>query len=368
MTSTRYRCFCMSIAILFGALPASAQTAMSVGTGLGLEAYTFSDPDAVGTRTIRLLTAPFAGRVSIGSRLTFEAVGAWARGEVERADGSSATLSGLTDTQLTFAYSVVPDRMSISLVALAPTGQSEQDDQEAEVAGAVAADLIPFRITNWGGGGGIGLVTTVAHAFGRVGAGLSGAYLVGREFDLLDGTDYAYRPGNQLVIRAAIDAGVGTAGKLGLQLTFQQSNDDEVNGSNLYRSGSRYQAIASYAFALGTSSGAMYAGAVHRDRGTFLLDTATDAPAEDLFVAGGNIRLRSGNLVLVPGADFRLHRRANGENQGWSAGVGGSLEFGRNTLILPTLHGRFGNVLVRDGVETGFRGVDLGVTVRFGGR
>jgi hypothetical protein len=277
-------------------------------------------------------------------------------------------MSGPTDTQVSLGFAIVPERLSIAIVALAPTGNSEQDAEEAEVAGAIAADLIPFRISNWGSGGGLGVTTTISHSFGRVGAGISGAYLVGREFDLLEAQEFAYRPGDQLVIRGALDASVGNAGKLGLQLTLQQAKEDQVNGSNLYRPGRRYQAIGSYQFAMGRSSGVVYGGAMHRARGTFLLETGSDAPSQDLILVGGGLRIALGGVVFAPSGDVRVQRRSDGTDQGWSAGVGGSLEFGSNVRLVPTGRARFGNVLVREGTESGFSGFDAGLTLRFGGR
>jgi len=369
MLSRTQNVLCSGLIGLLVAVPAVAQNRAAAGIGAGYESYTFKDENVVGIRSITLLTAPFAARIPLGSRVWLEATGAWARGELERADGSVATLAGLTDTQVALGLAIVPDRLSIALVGLAPTGTAEQNAEEAEVAGAIAADLIPFRISNWGSGGGIGVTTTIAHSFGRVGAGISGAYLVGREFDLLEAQEFAYRPGDQLVIRGALDATVGSAGKLGLQLTLQQAKEDQVNGSNLYRPGRRYQVIGSYQFAMGQSSGVVYGGAMHRAQGTFLLETGSDAPAQDLILVGGGLRIALGrSVVFAPGGDLRLQRRADGTDQGYSAGVGGSIELGSTVKLIPSVRGRFGNVLVREGIETGFSGLDAGLTLRFGGR
>ena len=41
------------------------------------------------------------------------------------------------------------------------------------LAGIVAADLLPFRVTSWGSGGGIGMQLAATRRFETVGAGLS---------------------------------------------------------------------------------------------------------------------------------------------------------------------------------------------------
>jgi hypothetical protein len=112
----------------------------------------------------------------------------------------------------------------------------------------------------------------------------------------------------------------------------------------------------------------IYGGGMHREQGTFLLETGTDAPAQDLYLVGGGLRIAIGGIVFAPGGDVRLQRRSDGTDQGYSAGAGASLEFGSSMKVIPSVRGRFGNVLVREGIESGFSGIDAGLTLRFGGR
>jgi len=355
-----------------GVVVAFAQSTQGViGGGVVLESYRFADPDAAGLEGLTLLTVPLAFRAPLGRFLVLDFGGAFARGSLSRADGSTAHLAGLTDTQMTLSAVVVPDRLSLGVVALLPTGKQRVTDEEAEVAGAVSADLLPFRISNWSTGGGLGLSTSVAQSAGNVSLGLAASYVVGREFDLLESTEFAYRPGNQLVVRGTLGAPVGDAGNLELQFTLQNASEDRVNGSNLYRPGNRLMGLTSYSFRAGsTGSALVYAGVFHRSEGTYLLETSSDAAAEDLLLAGGGLRVPVAGLVLQPSVDLRVVRRGNGLDQGNSLGVGASAEWPRSPslTLLPLVRGRFGTVRVRDGVETGFTGLDAGLIVRFGSR
>ena len=356
--------------IAWGTGPLQAQANRTVaGGGLIFEGYRFSDPDATGIEGLSLLTVPFALRAPLGRTVTVDFVGTFARGSLQRSDGSSVALSGLTDTQVSLSAAVVPDRFSIGAIALLPTGKQKHTDAEAEVAGAIGADLLPFRISNWSTGGGIGLSSSVAHSTGTVGLGISASYVVGREFDLLAAEDFAYRPGNQLSVRGVLDASVGDAGKLALQLTFQKASEDRINGSNLYRPGDRFYAMTSYTFRAGvTGSGIVYTGLFHRSSGAYLLESAFDAPGEDLWLAGGGLRIPLRGAVLQPSVDLRVVRRSNGVDQGYLLGAGTSLEWVRagGVTLIPSVRARFGNVLVREGIESGFTGLDAGLIVRFG--
>ena len=366
------------LALLLGLAPACLAQQGNVGLdqanagfGAAIESYHFSQPDHTGMHSITLVTLPFAGRVPLGHIAALDVSGAYAHGSVDRADGSTATLQGVTDTQVRLSLRLREDLATITAVALLPTGKEKLSGDEAEVAGVVAADLLPFHISNWGSGGGAGIATAVAHSFGGFGMGASASYMVGRRYDLTNAPTVAYRPGNQLRARIALDAATGLTGKASLQLTYLHSSDDQVDGANLFRSGDRFQAMGSYAFAAGArSSGIAYIGTLHRSRGTFMLATPLDAPAQNLYLAGGGFRLPVGASVLLPSADLRVLRRADGLDQGTLGSVGATAEFrpgGGRVVLLPGLRARLGRVLASAGTSSGFTGFEVSFGARFGG-
>ena len=351
-------------------LPVTAR-AQSPGAGVsaGYESYHFSDPEQTGMQTISLLTVPLAARVPLFGGAALDLHGAWARGSMRLADGSTVTLQGPTDTQLGLVLPLKRDVASLTAVALLPTGKQKETLDEALVAGVLASELLPFSISNWGAGGAAGMAAAVEHAFGRFGVGGSASYLVARRYDLLEENGFAYRPGNQLRARLALDATTGATGKASLQLTYLHSSEDAVDGSNLFRPGDRFQAMGSWAFAAGErSSGILYAGVFRRDQASFLVARPVQPPAQTLFMAGGGARLPVGRSVLLPSLDMRVLRRSDGLSQGVMAGLGGSAQIPLGGVtVLPEARARLGHVVVSEGSETGFTGFDLGLGVRFGG-
>lgn len=374
MTRHVIRAAACTAALLLGlAAPRHARAqvqAHGVGAAAGLEHYSFSDDAAAGIRSLSLFTAPFAARAAFAP-VTLEVAGAFARGTLTRPDGSDATISGLTDTSLRLSVPVARDRLTLSGALVLPTGRTRQTLEEAEVAGAIAADLLPFRVSNWGTGGGVDVSAALALPVSGFGVGLRLGYALAREFEPLEDRDFTYQPGDQLYARLALDRTIGYAGKASVHFTYQRFQDDALGGRNLFRAGDRVQLMGSYAFAVGGgSSGVAYAGVMHRSRGTYLGSTA-EAPAQDLILAGGGIRIPTMHALLLPGADLRVFRSADGVGQGYVIGIGGSAEVPLGTgglLLVPTVRGRFGNLLVREGSESGFTGIEIGAGLRWGGR
>lgn len=346
-----------------GQLPPSQVTG-----GVGWETYRFSDAEAVGLGSVSLVTAPFSAGADLHPSVRLRIRGAYAAARIERADGTTASIRGPVDTELQVEARVGPDRLRVAGVVQLPTGHSGYSLAEAEAAGVIAADVLPFRITNWGTGGAAGVHTSLAGRVSDVGVGASASYLVGRKFDVFAGEEFAYRPGNQLSLGAAVDRNVGRAGKAALQLQMTRYGDDELGGSNLYRSGNRVQVTGSYAFAAPRFSTALvYAGTIHRSRGTFL-ETPQSVASQNLLMTGAVMRMPVSWGVVVPTVDLRALRSGDGTDQGYTASVGGSLERAVGSLtLIPMVRARFGRVVVFEGARSAFSGVDLGLSTRFGG-
>jgi len=349
--------------------PASAQTARA---GLGIvpviEYYKFADPAVVGIESLSLTTVPLAVRIPLAATVSLDVVGAFARGVLTRQDGSSVTVSGPTDTEIRLTARLARDAVSVTAVALAPTGKSELTTEEADAAGAFAADVLPFRITNWGSGGGIGLAVALARQMGTFGAGLSAGYVVAREFDPLAEQSFTYRPGSQFHITGALTSVVGAAAKASLNVSYQRFSVDEANGLNLYQSGDRLQARGSVAFASGErASGIVYLGWLHRAEGEYR--TSFDViPARNLVFTGAAFRTPAGSLVLTPGVDLRVQTRGPAAFGGFVAtgGLGAEAPLG-SVVLLPSLRARFGSVKDSDGTSSTLTGIELGLGIRFGG-
>lgn len=346
----------------FGTPPLEAQ---SVGAGALLQTFRFSESDATGIGTLSLVTLPFSASVPLGSLADLNVAGAFARGSLDDASGTS-TISGLTDTRVSVGFGAHWAR--VTAIAILPTGKATQTLQESRVAGAIAADLLPFAVSHWGGGPGGGVNLSAAGPVGAVGMGVSVAYLARQSFEPLDAQEFAYRPGDLLRVSVALDGTLGDAGKGTMRLTYERNGEDQRDDANLFRSGDRYQVVGSYAFPVGAgSSGIAYASLLHRSEGSFL-ENSQSLSSQDLVIVGGGVRIPMGTRVVQPDVEARLFRRGDGVDQGYDVAVGATYEIpGAGWTVVPSARLHLGRLEVRDGVETGFTGFEVGVAVRHGG-
>jgi hypothetical protein len=353
-----------------GALAASGAAAQvsdpSAGAGVLMESYTFRSPAQVDVQKVSLLTVPISVRMFLAPQLEFGMNGAYASGSLTRQDGEAATVSGLTDTDIRLTYATAGDRLRVSGVALVPTGKSKLTAAEMDVMGVLAADLLPFAISNWGSGGGLGLSAAVALPVSDASnLGVSAGYVVARAYEPLSATTFAYRPGNQLQARAAADRTFSTSAKASLQLSYVHFSQDQNAGTNFYQSGDRLQAVGSVAFAAGArGTGLVYAGYLQRQQGQYT-SVVQVTPAQNLVYAGTGFRQLIGGLVLVPTLDLRVVGNRAGVEQGRTISAGLGLEIPAGGVeLLPLARARLGHVTVRTAQESDFTGFELGLSIR----
>jgi hypothetical protein len=349
--------------------PAAAQAGWSLpgslrlmaATGLEYQRYTFSEPSVLGAHSISVYAIPLDAAVPLVGRSRLEFHGAYASGTLTRGDGTETTLSGLTDSQLRIALPVGNDRMGATLqaVALLPTGRETLTNQEADLAGILASDLLSFPIVDWGSGGAVGLDLSGARAVGRGSIGLGASYLVARQYQPL--SEFHYRPGNQMRLQLAADQNVGPASKLTLALQYEHFDTDERDGTNLYRAGDRYQAMGSFAFAVGSASSViLYAGGIERGAGAALVDGVPVYPRQQLLLVGSGGRVRAGRVTLVPRVDFRRVNASGDLPDGYIPSAGGSVELPLGPVVLSAgARGQFGKVGSSDA-----NGVSYSLTLR----
>lgn len=347
----------------------STGPAISGGAGATFQTFRFSDADAVGIESISLLTTPFAAGARLGSNLRLEVSTTFAQGSLNRPGGANTSLSGLTDSRVQIVADLVQNRVTLTGQLSLPTGADSFTQEEVGLAGAVAADLLPFEISSWGSGGGAGAGIAFFQPAGNVGIGGSLGYTVPGEFTPVDDGDFRYRPGAALALQGVVDYTLDRRSRLALQVSWNRFQDDQVQGVNLYRSGDRLEARGSMAFAAGArGSGVAWAGYLHRSEGAYL-DDLRSRPAQGLYFAGAGLRHSWGDLVLAPTADIRVQRRDDGVDQGTLVGAGLRVEVpAGETVVIPRIHLRGGSVLIREGVESSVIGVEAGLAVRFGGR
>lgn len=363
----------LAAGLLTGGPVTAQQPTFSPGIGVRYESFDFRSPDAVGMERLSLLTVPLGASVRINRALELGISAAWASARLEEPDGNELKLDGPTDTEVRLVVHVGQDLLTLTGIALLPTGSESLTSEEADLAGAIAADVLPFTISNWGSGGGAGMSAAIVRPLGSFAAGLSVGYVVAREFEPLSEDAFSYRPGNQLQVRAVLDRTFGRSSKASLVVSMHRFQKDEIDGNNLFRTGDRYEVQGSWAFALGASSaGIFYGGYLHRDQGEldeseFIVETRI-LQAQDLLFGGLGFEFRAGSAMFRPSADLRVLRRDDGVDQGYTIDAGTSVDFPVGQLsVAPRVRGRFGNILLQEEVETRFLGFDIGLGLRWRG-
>lgn len=363
----------LATSLLLSASALPAQTApigagsAGFGSGVHYQHFTFGDAGAAGVESLSLLTVPVAARAPLLDGLTLDVGTRWARAELTAPDGSASTVEGFTDTNVTASLDLADGEATIAAVAALPTGKSSYTVEEMDVAGVLASDLLPFRVSNLGSGGGFGLRASTARDLGAVDAALSVGFFRSGEFDPVEGELVAYRPGDNLSVRAALAAPAGAAGEIGLQVGYQHYGDDQLDGTNLFRPGDRIEALGTYSFALGSrSAGFLYGGYHRRSQGTHLQGLDPVA-GEDLLLAGGGLRLRLGSVLLRPSVDGRMLERDESSHDGWQVRAGARAEWRTGSVtLIPTVRGHLGSVTLRPGAQSDVSGVEAGLTLRLG--
>jgi hypothetical protein len=363
----KFRLALLCLATFCAVQPVVAQgDGVQIGGGGVAEGFAFQTPGAVGMQSIALYTAPFAARYT--GPFIVELSGAYAFGTLLDTDGKRSSISGLTDTSLRMALPLAGEHITLATTVYLPTGNATQTLQEATVAGVIAADLLPFRITNWGSGGGFDASATLAFPVGGFGVGARFGYSAAREFEPLENgpTVFSYQPGDLKYVRIALDRTIGASAKASVSASMQQFDDDAFNGANLYRSGDRWEILGSLDLAAGDrASASLYGGLLHRSRSAFLNGTGQIAD-QDLIVAGAGLRIPLERALYLPSADLRIFRSADGLGQGYMVGLGTAMEFPfRSALLIPTMRGRIGRIVVNDQNRSGFIGAEAGFALRF---
>lgn len=352
-----------------------------VSAGVEVQSFSFAAPSAVGARSATLVVLPFAARLLALPAFSLDVAGAYARGAVTDASGGTATLSGLTDTELRATVRTVGESSALSLTAdaLLPTGHATLGTGEMPVAGLVSSNLLPFRISNWGFGGGADIEVSASHGGAAGSIGATVGYRLAERFQPIAASAVRYRPGNAASERVVGELTTSGGGMLSIELAASEYASDRWNGTSLLKPGERLFALAGLAVPVGyVASASFYGGALYRSGGALsqslalsgLLAGVQAPPSETLLLAGASVRLPWGESVLVPALDFRALRRADGTGQGWLATVGTSAELPLgtgNVHLVPSLRLHLGRLLVSKGLQSGVQGLDLAVGLGFGG-
>lgn len=365
-------------------VPPMAVTGQVVGVGTRVESYALGNAEELRVSSIRLLSFPFDVRAALAPWVGVSVAGAYADARATLANGEDASVSGPVDTRVSVELRAGGARLTAS--ALVPTGQVVESTEAATVVGLLSTDLMPFSVTQWGTGGGLGADLAYRLRPGRAAIELSLGGTVLSESTVLSGGPATYRPGREVRARASVETGVGSAGVFQVLAGFQDFDGDTYGDDDVYLPGYRVQGLASLAFPLRAGASVMGYGAVyHLGSGDFPAETPAvplgqvplagtrQHPARTLVVVGSEMRLRLGSLTVAPNGDVRVLRNADGVGQGWLVSIGSSA--GLRTLrsvsadgvvVEPGLDLHFGRLVANDGIRSSIVGARVSVSLRWG--
>ena len=355
---------------------AGAQTPseQALATGLHFQGYAFDD--SIGVTAANLMLVPIAYQLPLGDRLGFDLYTGYARGAVERRD-VVYQLNGPVDTRVRASWVATPWAV-LMLGVNVPTGKSTHDTEEAIVAGAMATNLLGFREASWGTGLAVTSGVATAHRFGDWGLGLGASYRLGSEFEPRADTAVGYTPGNEALVRLALDRNVGASGKFTAGFTLQNYSADKLDRRDLFQSGNRWRGDVTYSFRAGRSSvWSLYLADIWRERGDITLDvldtdgsivgdTTFHTGTQNLMIVGLAGSMTVGRTLLRPSIDARVQQREEVGGQGWLLGGGLDVPLRlRGYEVLPAGRLSYGNLEAESGKAYPFWGAELGLTLRW---
>lgn len=243
----------LALATLVLATDAVAQRAPSslvVQADLGtvVQSFTTGEGEAVQQVSVPL-------RASVRHR---SGVGASLRGAFVRAQGDALReLSGLADVQLGASYlrRMNGAAVELSLGATVPTGAATLTPDEFATATVIAIDDYAFDVSTLGQGAAVtpGIAAVVA-AGPRLALGAGAAYRVRGSYQPFAGDTVAYAPADELVLSGGLDAQIGRASTVALDVSVIRFGDDAFGGRT-YRPGNRVAATMRWAWGAGLVRG-----------------------------------------------------------------------------------------------------------------
>lgn len=366
--------------------PASA-SAQGATTGVLVQTYTMSAPEAIRVESLQLMTIPVGAHIPLLSWADLTLAGGFARASLSLPNGPTSEVEGLVDSRVRIAVGAGP--FSLALTALVPTGDVVETLEQATLVGLLSSDLLPVATTQWGSGGGFAADLGLRRRIGSTGFGFSVGYLTLRESDALGVGTIAYRPGSQVRARVTAESHVGRASVLSLMLGVQSYASDTFDDIDFFRSGFRIEGVASLALPIGARESLLaYGGLYNSGAGSTRVPAAfsgvddgalfpgtRDPLTKQVALAGVEARVTRDGWAAIPSGEIRLLRTAEGLGQGWVSSIGGRVEYrvagarrGAQIVIEPSAAFRLGQLIAHRDAESGVRGWETGVAVRWEGR
>lgn len=247
--------------LLAPALAAQASDALYTRwTGLsGFEFQSYSFQPGIAVKTASQWNIPLAVVAPLGAHISLDLTTHVAGANVSIDSGPSASLTGLTDTQLRLLYTLTRDRAVASLSLNLPTGMHSVSTSEFTVAGAIGSNYLAFPVSSFGTGFGLTAGAAYAVPAGAWNLGLSGSLHYAGSYAPFNDQPISYKPGVEIRARAGADRLVGSSGRVLLGLSASTFSTDQFSDSGTisaarYAPGLRFIGDAGYQRVLGRTT------------------------------------------------------------------------------------------------------------------
>ena len=333
----------------------------------GVEARGLSFQSGLGVKSVTEVAVPFVVIWPTSPRLSFDLGGRYATVSYTPDSAAKSTISGLTDIQARGVYQLVPNTVVFTVAVNLPTGKTQLTSAQVPAAGAIASDMIPFPVANFGSGFNVTSGLAVAVPVGGWAVGAAGSYRVNGGFTPFSDTSASYKAGGEFRLRLGADRIVGQS-RVSLGFTFSSFAEDNFASSPIFQSGKRYIGQASWSFPIGNAGLAVYVWDLYRSAGSTPI-TGVTTQKRNVLTVGASGSLQLGATVLRPMVEFRNHSLGTGSlaaaGKLFSLGARYELPVNERMSLVPILRLDLGNVVnPSTSKAVSFTGWDAGVTLR----
>ena len=342
------------LALAVGAAPVGAQNVALYDhwnglTGVLYQNYHFDQGLVNGVETSAQWAIPIVAVAPLGRGMSLDLSTNYAHSTVTLYSGQSQSLSGLTDTQLRWLYTLGRDRAVTSLSVNLPTGV-HFPVSDLSVSGSVGSNFLSYPVSTYGTGFGVTGGAAYATRAGSWNVGLAGSLRYLASYKPFSDQGVEYKPGMEGRIRGALDRIVGQNGHIVMGLTYSTFSTDTYNGSGTftagwYDPGSRFIGELGYAHLLGRNTLTFAAWDYYRlESGA----SASPPPKENIFDAELRFAWQAAQKLQVePVVGFRQWSPADYRG-GRLATFGANLRYAFAERFSGQLTGRYGPGWVYD--------------------
>lgn len=369
------RAMVVSLGLFLVVTDLAAQARVEVNTAVLFESYEFDA--GLPFTGVTQLSVPLTVGVPLGRAGVLTLSSGLTKIDLTASEGlgqGDRSLSGIVDTEARVSFSLVPERFSLLLTAVAPTGIEALEIGEGPILTALSSQVVGFSTTNLGAGGSAGAGFAGSLPMGEMALGFAGTFTHAMAYAPVLGEESEWKPGDEIRIRAGLEGPVGTNSYVRIASVFSRRGKDKLGEEDMGGVGNRIHGYVALNQGMGNGALTLY-----------LFDSYRSAPQVESTAAGAVV-LPKGNLLalgakaaipvgretrLMPRVEYRRLTEASREGLGDGAmeGAGSTIRIGadlrqplspRLSLVVEAT-GLFGNVGALDSGEVGVSGFRGGV-------